>query len=224
MLGLGDRVARRPAAHQRDLRRVVPAASRSSAARITGNPWLATRRADHRPDVSAVHLLHGDRSEDDRAADDRGRCVVVVHRRVRGDAAAAGRGRLRAVLRAVPGRPALSLLAMRRSHGLQRANGPASSVETSRSSRRSVAKSRPSDRDREAFRRHVGDSHESASDPAAGISPPPTPAASTRSRQNPRRAPDTSRAGCDPQARRVERLDRPIDPVEQRRPARCRRC
>ena len=41
LLGLGDRLARRPSAHQRHIRGVVSRVSRSSAARITGNPWLA---------------------------------------------------------------------------------------------------------------------------------------------------------------------------------------
>ena len=52
----------------RDLRRVVPAllvrAQRGHRHAVAGQ-----RRADHRADVSALHLLHGHRPEDDGAAD-----------------------------------------------------------------------------------------------------------------------------------------------------------
>ena len=55
---------RRPAAHHADLRRGVPRLRR--AARGDHRPSGVERdRADHRADVSAVHLLHDHRPEDD---------------------------------------------------------------------------------------------------------------------------------------------------------------
>ena len=69
---LGDRLARRPRAHLGDLRRRRSWSSRSCAARSPGTPWLRDGRADHRADVSALHLLHGDRPEDDGALEDSG--------------------------------------------------------------------------------------------------------------------------------------------------------
>ena len=63
------RLARRPAAHVGDLRRCRSCCSRSCAPGVTGTPWVADGRADHRADVSALHLLHGDRPEDDREVD-----------------------------------------------------------------------------------------------------------------------------------------------------------
>ncbi len=96
------RLARRAPAHQRDLRRVVlPAVVRPQ--RGDRQSVAGQRRADHWADVPALHLLHGHRSEDDGAAE-----VGAVPGRVPGgvrrDAAAAGRGRLCAVLRARAGR------------------------------------------------------------------------------------------------------------------------
>src|SRR5439155_23832653 len=61
------------------------------------------RRADYRSHVSAVHLLHDHRPEDNGAFEAR-TGVRRLSGRAGGDVPAAERSRLRAVLRAVPGR------------------------------------------------------------------------------------------------------------------------
>ena len=48
---------------------VVPASSPCVRAAVTGHPFLSRGRADHRADVSALHLLHDHRPEDDGAAE-----------------------------------------------------------------------------------------------------------------------------------------------------------
>ena len=92
--GFGHRLARSPLPHHRRLRPVVLRLC-LSAQLDHRQPVAVGNRPDHRADVSALHLLHGHRSEDDRPYQAR-----PVPRRVLGrgrrDDPAAQPGRLRA--------------------------------------------------------------------------------------------------------------------------------
>src|SRR5216684_4308825 len=99
--GIGDRLASWTTAHQRHVRGLVPAAV-AGTQRDHWNSVARERRTHYRPDVSAVHFLHGHRPEDNGPLD-----VGTMCRRLPGGAprnpAPARGGCLRAVLRAVPG-------------------------------------------------------------------------------------------------------------------------
>ncbi len=98
----GDRVAGRSRAHLGDLRRGVPGLLIRSQ-RADRGAVARNGRADHRPDVSTLHLLHDHGPEDDRALEE-GAVCGGRDRGVRRDADATGRGGLRTLLRALRGR------------------------------------------------------------------------------------------------------------------------
>ena len=96
---VGDCVAGGTSSHLGHLRRFIPRA-RLGAGGVDRRAVGDGGGPHHRSDVSAVHVLHGDRPEDNGSltprAGDRG-----VHRRPRRDGAASGARDIRAVLRAV---------------------------------------------------------------------------------------------------------------------------